>query len=69
MNFSTYVDEFGDIVNPYAGKTSDGQWIEGTTDSEFLNNHFGKHETLDECTEATESEGLKLFLEHLKATQ
>ena len=54
-----------ELKNPYAGKR-DGQWIAGHTSGDFLQEHFGQYSTLDECIEATESEGLKLFFEHLK---
>ena len=62
-------DMQGEITNPYAGKTENGEWIQGTISAEFLQTHFGQNETLNECIQATESEGLKLFFEHLKATQ
>ena len=69
MNFSDFeqVDE-GQIYNPYAGKAEDG-WLAGTTSSTFLQEYFGHCKTLDECIEATESEGLKLFFEYLKTQQ
>ena len=69
MDFSKYINENGDIVNPYAGKTSDGEWLEGTISMHFLQENFGHYTTLDECIEATESEGLKLFFEYLKTQQ
>ena len=66
MDFAKYINENGDIVNPYAGKTSDGEWLEGTISIHFLQENFGHYTTLDECIEATESEGLKLFFKYLK---
>jgi len=69
MDFAKYINEYGDIVNPYAGKISDGEWVEGVTSVDFLQSNFGHYTTLDECIEATESEGLKLFFEYLKTQQ
>lgn len=60
--------EPGNIGNPYAGQAGDGNWIEGTTSIDFLQEHFGHCETLDECIAATDSERLKLFFKHLKLT-
>ena len=57
-----------ELYNPYAGK-KDGVWLEGTISVEFLQENFGQYKTLDECIQATESEGLKLFFEHLKTQQ
>ena len=59
----------GEVDNPFAGRTQDGDWLTGTTSVEFLNRHFGRFKTLDECIQATESEGLKLFFEYLKAQE
>lgn len=69
MDFTKYINEHGDIINPYAGKASDGEWLEGVTSVDFLQSNFGHYTTLDECIEATESVGLKLFFEHLKSQQ
>jgi hypothetical protein len=66
MDFLVYADENGKIVNPYAAKF-DGKWLAGTIDVSWLSEHFGHCESFDECIQATESEGLKLFFEHLKA--
>ncbi len=69
MDFAKYINEYGDIVNPYAGKAESGDWLEGTISLGWLQEHFGLYQTLDECIEATESEGLKLFFEYLKTQQ
>ncbi len=69
MDFAKYINEYGDIVNPYAGKTENGNWLEGTISVEWLQEHFGLYQTLDECIQATDSEGLKLFFEYLKTQQ
>ena len=63
------IDADGNVRNPYAGRTSDGDWIDGYVSVEFLQEHFGHFESLEECIQATESEGLKLFFEYLKAQQ
>ena len=69
MDLFIFADQNREIKNPYAGKTANNEWLEGTISVDFLNANFGQYETLNECIEATESEGLKLFFEHLKATQ
>lgn len=56
----------GQAYNPYAGKTEEGEWIEGTTSIDFLNNFFGQYSTAAEMIAATTSEGLKLFFAWLK---
>lgn len=66
MDFLVYAGEEGKIVNP-CGAKFDGKWLTGTIDVSWLREHFGYCESLDECIQATESEGLKLFFEHLKA--
>ena len=68
MDFLVYADEGGKIVNPYAAKF-DGKWLAGTIDVSWLCEHFGQYKTLDDCIQATDSEGLKLFFEHLKTQQ
>ena len=69
MDFSDFKQvETGFIVSPYAAKNDRG-WVQGVIPVKFLNDNFGQYGTLDECIQATESEGLKLFFEHLKATQ
>ena len=65
--FDKYADDEGNIFTPYAGKTESGVWVQGVISVDFLQEYFGQYETLDECIQATESEGLKLFFEHLKA--
>ncbi len=65
MDFKKYAIE-GEITNPYAGKTEAGEWLQGTVPVDFVQEHFGQFDTLDECIEATESEGLKLFFAYLK---
>ena len=59
----------GIIVNPFSAKTEEGEWLQGTISADFVQKHFGQFETFDECIQATESEGLRLFFEHLKAQQ
>lgn len=67
-NFSAILTDVGEgeAYNPYAGKTEEGEWIEGTTSIEFLNNIFGKYDKAAEMIAATTSEGLKLFFAWLK---
>ena len=70
MDFKKFAEQQSeDIINPYAAKTSTGEWIEGVISIDFLQEHFGHFESLEECIQATESEGLKLFFEYLKAQQ
>ena len=70
MDFVQFLqNEDGQICSPYAGKTTEGEWLEGTVSPDFLQKVFGECENLDECIQAAESEGLKLFFEHLKAQQ
>ena len=57
------------IPNPYAARTESGEWVEGTISGDFLQQHYGHCKDLDECINATESEGLKLFFEYLKTQQ
>ena len=68
MDFYELLDEVeeGLAYNPYAGKTEDGQWIEGYILIDFLNKHFSQFETAEEMKNATESEGLKLYFDWLK---
>ena len=69
MNFAKFEQvEQGHIYNPYAGKINE-TWMEGTISVDFLQENFGDCKTLDECIESTDSEGLKLFFEYLKAQQ
>lgn len=56
----------GETINPFAGKTSDGEWIEGTISIDFLNEHFSQYTTAEEMINATESEGLKLYFAWLR---
>lgn len=69
MDFTKYATSEGEIINPFAGKAESGDWLEGTISLGWLQEHFGYCETLDECIANTESEGLKLFFEYLKAQQ
>lgn len=55
----------GIYISRYAGKTDGGEWVEGEFTAEWLNEHFGHCRDLNECIANTESEGLKLFFEHL----
>lgn len=69
MNFNNFKQvEEGMILNPFAGLI-DGQWLTGVTSVGFLQDNFGHCKNLDECIQATESEGLKLFFEYLKTQQ
>ena len=52
-------------VIPFGSKL-EGEWLEGEISGEYLCDNFGHLETLDDCIQATESEGLKLFFESLK---
>ena len=67
--FDKYADIEGNISMPYAGKTEDGSWIQGVISVDFLQEHFGHCKDFDECIATTDSEGLKLFFEHLKTQQ
>ncbi len=66
MDFTQYADKWGNITNPYAGQLTPGEWSEGTVSVAFLQEHFGHCQSLDDCVTSTESDGLKLFFEHLK---
>lgn len=68
MDFYNILEEVevGQAYNPFAGKTSDNVWLEGTVSIDFLNNNFGHLETAEEMKNATESEGLKLYFDWLK---
>ena len=68
MDFDKWADADGEIRHPYAGK-KDGHWVIGTISKAYLSDNFGHCKTLDECIANTESEGLKLFFEHLKPQQ
>ena len=57
--------EPGQAYNPYAGKDSEGNWLEGYISIDFLNTNFGQYSTATEMKNATESEGLKLFFDWL----
>lgn len=68
MDFYYILEEVeeGHAYNPYAGRTKEGEWIEGYVSIDFLNAHFSQYETADEMIAATESEGLKLYFQWLK---
>ena len=57
------------LITPFGGISDSGEWLEGHISVDYLQEHFGHCETLDECIASTNSEGLKLFFEHLKAQQ
>lgn len=61
----TDVSGNGDAYMPYAGKTSEGEWLEGTISIEFLQENFGNLATANEMKAATESEGLRLYFDWL----
>ena len=58
-------DGTGQVYNPFAGKDSNGNWIEGGTSKDFLNTNFGQYTTATEMKNATTSEGLKLYFDWL----
>ena len=63
--WDAYDDE---LLNPYAGYDSKKEeWIQGWVAKEFLEEHFGHCQSLDDCIQTTESAELRLFFEHLKA--
>lgn len=68
MNFHDILEEidFRMSFNPYAGRTKEGEWIEGLVSIDFLNEHFSQYETAEEMKDATESEGLKLYFAWLR---
>ena len=68
MNFYDILEqvEEGQAYNPFAAKTENGEWIEGTISIDFLNTHFGQYSTAQEMIDATESEGLKKFFAWLR---
>ena len=71
MDFKNILQEYpfegtGEAYNPYAGKTQNGEWIEGTISIDFLNEHFSQYSTAQEMIDATESEGLKKFFAWLR---
>ena len=68
MDFSVYSAEnlHGGIFSPYAGKDENDDWLPGYISTVFLQKHFGHCKDIDECIQATESEGLRLFFKHLK---
>lgn len=67
-NFSEILEDVGEgqAYNPFAGKTEDGEWLEGTVSIEFLNTLFSQYSTAAQMIAATTSEGLKLFFGWLK---
>ncbi len=67
MNFKELDnEELGYIVNPFAGVTTDGEYIAGGTSVAFLNENFGQYENANEMIEATNDEGFKLFFAWLR---
>lgn len=71
MDFYSILEETyprsGETPNPYAGKTN-GVWIEGTMSIDWLNEHFGEFDNVEDMIEKakTMSEGTVLFFEYLK---
>lgn len=65
MNFSILENIEGQTKNPYAGKTENGEWIEGTISIDFLNTHFGGLTKEEIFTKAEVSEGLTLYFQWL----
>lgn len=67
MDFSILDDTgSGNTTNPYAGMSSDGNWIGGEIRIDWLNEHFGQFSTAQEMIDATDSEGLKLYFAWLR---
>lgn len=65
-DFLEETEDPGQSINPYAGRTSDGVWIEGAISIDFLNKHFGHLETAEEMINATDVEALKLYFVWLR---
>ena len=63
VDLKQYADEQGYIPNPFAAKTEDGEWIEGSITLEYLESNFNSVASLDEMSKSTESEGLKLLFD------
>jgi hypothetical protein len=62
-----FYDILGDFIkNPFAARTEDGEWIEGTISIPFLNANFSQYETAEEMINATDAEGLKLYFAWLR---
>ena len=54
--------EEGMAYNPYAGKTSDGKWIQGMISIDWLNNTFGKYGSVEDMKKATANKGTLKYL-------
>lgn len=64
MDFKEFSDDNGFIKNPFSAKV-DGEWKTGHIRASILNKHFGNLKTSEEMARSTNSEGLKLFFNHL----
>lgn len=64
MSFSSFGEV--ELKYPYARKSVEGEWVEGTISPKWLQNKFGQYSTAEEMKNATESEGLKLYFDWLK---
>ena len=67
MDFYEALGEF--TKNPYAARTEDGKWVEGTISIPYLNAKFSQYSTAEEMINDTESEGFKLYFKWLRAEQ
>jgi hypothetical protein len=68
MDFTTLGETYegsGETYTPYAGKDTEGNWIEGSISIDFLNVNFGQYSTATDMKNATTSEGLHLFFDWL----
>lgn len=57
--------EEGQTLNPYAAKSENGEWFEGTISIDFLNTHFGGLTKEEIFQKAKVSEGLTLYFKWL----
>ena len=65
MDFNTVPQEDRLVINPYATK-KDGEWVEGYTSLEFLEQHFGGLSKSEIYEKAKISEGLTLYFKWLE---
>jgi hypothetical protein len=66
MDFSVLDEDLdGFILNPYAGRDEEGNWISGYTSVDFLNANFGQFSTATLMKEATTCIGLQMFFNDL----
>lgn len=62
MNFYDVLNEVdvGLAYNPYAGRTSNGDFLEGVISIDWLNKHFGEYNNATDMISKAESFGLEL---------